>query len=502
MLRAEVGNPLVALPLAVFIGAVVVAVLAAAAGAGIAAVSPSMDLILLTCIGAVLLVPILRRCASGTFDVFEPLTVFTVAFGVMFLARPVAMLVTDSLVVESTEGPAYDLRPTFSLMLAVALIGAIGFQLGYAAGLGSWLGKRVKAPPRVWHVDTAVTVALALTGAGVGLFGLFVFRSGGWDALRDLLAGRDPSQADLFRSSTAYFYSGILLLIPATLILVATGTYTRRPSLSLLGACVAVLVLIRAGPTGARMMLLFLVGSLVVYYYLRTGKRPSVASGIVILVAVFFGISFLRDVRTQSVREEQGVASILTTSLSDPGDAVRRLLAGGDTEMAAMLALEMQVVPTEHPYQLGRATVGDLLIRPIPRVLWPEKPLSPREKLIDSLWPTRYRAGAANPEFSSMAWFYLDGGLPGVFLGMFILGVLFKSSFAFFQSHRSNAAAQVIYASLVPFMVVTLRDSPTDTIARMAFVTLPLVLILVLASQSQRTTRQPFARPRPEGESP
>ena len=498
MLRVQVGNPLAELPSGALIGALVVAVVAAAAGAAVAAARPSIDVILLGCIGAVLFVPLLQRWGTGTFDIFEPLTVFAVAFGVMCLARPVAMLAKDSLVVESTEGAAYDLRPTFSLMLTAALIGAIGFQLGYASGLGSGLGRKLKGPPRAWHADTAVALALVLTTAGVGLFGLFIFRSGGWDVLRHLQAGRDPSQVDLFRSSTAYLYSGILLLIPSALILVATGADRRRLGPTVLAAGVAALVLMRAGPRGDRMMLLVLVGSLVTYYYLRTGKRPAAASVVVILIAVFLGITFLRDVRTQSVREEQGAVSILATSLSNPGDAFHRLLLGPDTDMAAMFALEMQVVPSERPYQLGRATVGDLIIRPIPRVLWPGKPLSPRDDLIDSLWPTRYRAGDANPEFSVMAWFYLDAGFPGVFLGMFILGVLFKACFVFVQIYRSNAAAQVIYASLVPFMVIALRDSPTDTIARMAFVTLPLALVLFFASQPQRSTRQPFARRTPE----
>jgi len=80
--------------------------------------------------------------------------------------------------------------------------------------------------------------------------------------------------------------------------------------------------------------------------------------------------------------------------------------------------------------------------------------------------------------------------------------VLFRASFAFFQNHRSNPAIQMIYASLVPFMVVALRDSPTDTITRMAFVTLPLALVFLFASQSPQSARRPFARPRPEGESP
>ncbi|MPZ21994.1 MAG: oligosaccharide flippase family protein [Dehalococcoidia bacterium] len=460
--------------------------LAVAVGVVTVLVSPELDHALIAAIGVLLLVPMAQRFATRTFDIFEPLTIFTVAYGLMFVARPIAVLVTDSTALARPGGPTYLLEPGYTQMLVVALIGLVGFQAGYLCGPGRRLAASLRLPNLGWHADTAIAAALVFALAGIALFGLFVWQAGGVEVVRSLWSGRDPSQSELFRASTGYFYQGTFLLVPATLLLLATGADRKKLGPILLAACLGALVLMRAGPTGGRMLLLLLAGSLITYAYLRTGKRPGAMAVLAFLVVVFVALTFLRDARTQAVREDQGLASVFAASVTQPGDGIESFLLGADTQMADALAVAVQVVPEEQGYRYGGATMGDALTRPIPRVLWDDKPLPPREQLISSLWPTHYQLGLANPEFSVLAWFYLDLGVAGVLVGTLVMGVLFRAVFELYRRQSASAVVQALYASLVPVMVIALRDSPTDTFIRMSFVALPLLITIFLARETPR----------------
>jgi hypothetical protein len=55
---------------------------------------------------------------------------------------------------------------------------------------------------------------------------------------------------------------------------------------------------------------------------------------------------------------------------------------------------------------------------------------------------------------------------------------------------------RLLFALLVPFMVIALRDSPVDTADKAAFIVLPLWLTFRLAALSPRHRRAPVpARP-------
>jgi len=57
----------------------------------------SVSSILITGLGALLLAPIVWRIADRRFDPFEPVVLFCVAWGVMFVVRPTAMLIDGNL---------------------------------------------------------------------------------------------------------------------------------------------------------------------------------------------------------------------------------------------------------------------------------------------------------------------------------------------------------------------------------------------------------------------
>jgi hypothetical protein len=149
--------------------------------------------------------------------------------------------------------------------------------------------------------------------------------------------------------------------------------------------------------------------------------------------------------------------------------------------MAATLSAVLARQDVVGHYTWGETTVGDLVTRPVPRRLWSGKPEVPRTRLVKKLWPSQFATGNANPEFSTLLYFYLDLGTLGVIIGMAAYGVLFRLLYEWFLAGATSLWVQVLYALTVPFVVIGMRDSPTDTFMRFSLVVVPLIVILLVA---------------------
>lgn len=421
----------------------------------------------------VLVAPLALRVLTGRFDPFEPTVVFALAYGVMFVARPLAMLNSDQL---SYVRPSrtYEIRSTFYPMLVAALIGAVAFVAGYliASRKSTRVHERVVIPERLSMAGSILVVVACFLTA------LFVNSLGG---PAKFFAGRTRDLYLSEQATSGYISQSTWIIIPACILLVVlakrTKTWLSRLSATLAG----VLVLVRTIPIGQRIILLPVVGGIAIALYLLKQKRPSVFT---LAVAGLVGLtlsSILGLTRNALTREAFGVASTVRTYATDPTASVSSLTGGSDGEMASALATAMRVIPPGH-YQYGKATIGDLVTRPIPRGIWANKPLSPREALIKRLWPWEYRKGIANPEFSVLLYPYMDLGFLGVAIWMGLYGVLSRRLYGYLMKEPKDFIRVVMYASSLPYLVIALRDSPTDTVQRMAFSILPLWILLRFAA--------------------
>ena len=451
----------------------------------------SLHAFLLAAITLALVLPMGVRHIQGKLDLFEPLVTANVAFGVMFIGRPLADLATHT-----TIHLGYDVTITFDETLLLVLVGILAFQFGYHSPFSRKWSRKLHKPAqfRPQHAIMAAWLFFILGGI---LFSMFLAKGGGIGLLLFLLKGRAPQDNLIFLNSTGYFYSGILMWAASALIFFALATALKRRSYYVWFIAMALPLIVFFGASGTRSQLLPLVLAVPVFWYLWKRRRPSARTLIVTAVIGVALIGWQREIRTAGDRYRKDSVATLIQALSSPGEQTGEILGGADDEMFDSLANELLVVPRKIGFRPG-GSLTDLFIRAVPRPLWQNKPLETNDAVVNALWPAHYAQSRAAPAFSILGPFYADSGFIGVAFGMYLIGVFLAVSWRWFLRHRHNLNALLIYSMGLPFVVILSRGSLPDTLSRMLFMVFPLVLMMwltrlrVLPNRPRRPTRAGF----------
>jgi hypothetical protein len=439
---------------------------------------------LVALIAATLLVPILGTVLRGSFDPFEPIVIFALAYGVMFVARPLDMIIRGDFSYNASLS-VINVEPQFIKMLILALIGAASFVVGYSISVRNRLAERSPPDCRSFDPKIASVTAGIVAAVAVLAFVIFVLHSGSTTALH-LLRGRTPEFTEAVKSLSLYPSTATLMLIPAALTFLALA-WQRRGSLFLMVFFLLTgLIALRSVPTGERLVLLAFLGGVVVLYYLRRSIRPSALALLGLACTALVLSAFLSDLRGRSTRNET-VSETFTSLASNPSRIVHPLFGGPDSEMAPVLAAALGVIPNQLPHGYGSVIFGDLVRRPVPRTLWPDKPQPPRVHLISTLWPSESARDSIAPEFSILLYLYWDFGPIGVALGLFVAGLAARFLYDYLLNRRGDLPAQLVYSVALWFIVIGLRNGPVDTFVTAVALIGPLLAITALAA-TKRTT--------------
>ena len=429
--------------------------------------------------------PLVVRAAQRRFDPFEPIAFIAVAATLLFVARPLAHVLTGDMSFRMRS-----LEPTFDKTLLVVIVGMAAVYLGYAVTAGRSAARRTPALPDDWDSGTAVVFAVALVLTGVGLLLAFLFSSGGAGAARTLLFTRSADTSATFASASAYFYFAPFMAIPAALIVMEASARSRRKTLLIAAAVCAVIVALLTIPRGTRIWLLGMVASILVLPYLRQMRRPRTLSIIAVVVLVFgIGVTFLRESRVAEIRGMSRV-DVLTDALVHPLAGLEDFILGADTEMFAILDFTLQEVPSEMPHDPG-ITLTSLAAHPIPRTIWPQKPEAADARIYAHLFPeqaARIRAGTASSVFGGL---WLDSAFIGVIFGGLLFGIACRFLYAYLLRYPRNASVRMFYAASLPLTLMLLRGNPVDTLARAAFLVVPIFLCVWFSSPRRAWLRRP-----------
>ncbi len=446
----------------------------------------SATAVLVAGVAVVLLLPLAWRVVQRRFDPFEPILIFALAWGVMFVVRPAAILIRDD-----TNFYGVDIGSTLDKAVLLALLGAVAFVVGYEVSIGRRLARRLRPPPETFDSSAALLGAYAVAAAGMVALVSFLLSAGGVEAVETFFRGRSDELNELVGESTTYLWWASLAVVPAALVTFAVAVVDRRPATFTGAALLIAIALVRTVPVGNRVFLLVLLGGIAVFVYLYRQTRPGIVVLIVAPVLALLVSTAILDFRYRESREDLWtIAERLATT---PSRLVGPVVKGADSEMAPALAGALRVVPERLSYRYGGATFGDLIRRPIPRQIWEGKPDTPGHQVVVAVWPEPRKLGGFDPTFTPLLDFYWDFGLLGVFLGMAVYGAVARALYEYMRLNDRNVVAQLLFASALWYLVAALRQDPVSFVIEGFVLFAPLIGIFLIAAAREPEAREPQA---------
>lgn len=408
----------------------------------------SLRELLLFLIGVVLIGPLIHKAVKGQFDILEPLVWINGSFLIMFFARPIALIDSDSFVFRER----YDISGTFDAALVVALAGCFGIQLGYCSGFPKRVAANTPPLPSTFHPSTSVLLSIGMIAIAIIVY---------WQT-------RVTGES----ASTAYIYLLPYLMAPACMILTHLGRFYRSTVLSVIAYLIIASYCLLLIPTGKRLTLMQIVMAFIILFMLRHHYRPRFIGVVVSLVAAFYLTTSLRDL-TMGNDLFTAWGSIMT-HVQDTSGSLQTFFTSNDTEMFDGLAQELTIVPESLKYQHG-SSLYLLVTHIIPRSLWPDKPYGAEDLLNQQLFETDL--GMAGVAYSILGGFYYDSGILGVIIGTFFLGLTFRFVWEYFRYNQNNDVVCMIYAASLPFTISIARGNLQYLLAVALFIVAPIVVV-------------------------
>jgi len=437
---------------------------------------------------AVATYPLIARVRERRFDLLEPIVGGSIALGVIFGIRPIAMLIVGDFAHRDK-----DTSPEFEFVLGIGLVGTVAFTAAY-----EWLRQRQRIPtsrdlaPTIesapgFERGVAFGYLLTLVSLSVALFLIHLSRLGSdvVDGFRLMTGGVTAELASRWNDTTEYLSaSPILSACAATLVGVSLRWRLTRRQL-------AIVVMLVAYPTlvfylsGDRRYVLPSIGVPLVAWMLSSGTRPGRRVLLTVVPVAFLVLATIPFIRWAEARNESGgVAAAFIEGLGNPARTVNRFILGPDTAMVSALALEVRALRTPQDFFYGRATVGDLLLAPVPHIVFPGKPQTARNEMLIKTYgaPCETSVGGICDDFSIIGTFYQDFWIPGVALLMALVGAASAAIWGRWQRSPLDARLVVVTASWVVFVPIVFRAGFMPAFQWCLYFLVPCLLGAVLST--------------------
>jgi oligosaccharide repeat unit polymerase len=427
--------------------------------------------LLLVALALLCTVPLTFRFLLSKPDIFEPIYMMALTVLLAFVLSPVLMLRGGFVGVQSI---GLHLRSELAAVTLMAIVGLVGFYLGYGlirrrAGRQAASGSSAPAHDdfdsslvfRLSVLALALTVALFLLWSRISEVPL--------SYLNVFLESVHYTSATRVASRSVYYLWMFRRSWPLLILLAWQFAPNREWKVLLALAWLAnLIVYVLAANRGT---LFSLIGATLVVAYLRRRKQPSLPMMALLVAVLVLGAGFLINVRGAYV-EELDLVGILETSAEDLTD-----------RGAATGAMLISRVFPEYTAFLGPRIWNDLIIAPIPRLLWPDKPTGPEFDLRSTV--SAYLSGYHAPGLVGV--YYAGFGLAGPFLIMFLYGAVSAAIYSRWARSPDHPFRQIMLAGWLSMIWIIFHRGLASFWAVQAFYYLgPVLLVWYLALRGSR----------------
>jgi hypothetical protein len=434
---------------------------------------------------AAAMIPVAAALARGRVEPFDVGVAVAFAYLVLFpLRAAVVLLGWDA----ATNQRALMAGNTVvrDALVAVAL-GLVAGGIGYAVPLGARLGARVRFPSSPVAEQPSAVLAAVLFVFGTAAQSLILVASRNPDV--PLIGGRGSG---LVSSTSVLMLVGLCLLARRAALSRTRADCAWVATATLAGAAVGIIGQYK------EVVLLSLLAPLVMAYFTTgrgIGLRWIALCGAIAVFVVFPLVTVWRQVSTTAGTENPIIVASklpghyldhdlltggerrleITDLLTEPLATTSHRLYGYDS-----MALVVRATPSQIPYRLG-ATMEGLWTGMVPRILWPDKPnIGIGFWFASHYWGTPPGVLEVPQTVTHPGELYIDFGLPGVIVGMALLGLWYRFAYAALRPAESGTAA-VLYTVLLLTVVSVDRDLPLVYVTLLQRMIVVALLLTVLS---------------------
>lgn len=324
------------------------------------------------------------------------------------------------------------------LPLVVTTVGVASLLTGYHSKRGDQIASRIISPSEEWDSTRALIVVTITFILGLISFAVFVKSTGGIPtSLSDLSAKRRPP-TEYIRWGAQFL--SISVLVYFTDILEMGKTLVSRYGLRLaILLFVAVLFPFYSSQRGAFFSLFILI--LVIYHYLRRALTIGIIGSIIPVFALFSGLML-------SLRKLSWQGGRLQISGMGEFHSVFKMFDANAAGIT-ILAHIVHSVPESFNPRFG-STFIKWILYPIPRSFWPGKPRNLGQVLGEVIYNQGVGVVGGGTPPSVLGELYLNFLLPGVIIGMYVLGILVRAGYTYTAPQTSNNASGILlYGTVV-----------------------------------------------------
>ena len=379
-------------------------------------------------LGLLLMAPVFVAGIGRSVDPLESVYFWLPVYGYVYLIKPTVRVILGE--------PFWFGEENLEWALSIAIVGLIAFYVGYYCRLGAAISKHVPIMSGAISQRRLRFCGWAFIAVGAAGLWTYMETSGGWRQFWSLPHGYGGKP----ELSTAYIYQLPELMIIGFFLIAYDAIASKR---------FTVLTVARVGAAsiggigvytilwGRRTFVLWVLLTIFILYFLRKGRRPRPTVILLLGLIAYLAISLTLAYRSYfylgaSWEDLAGVkpVGVATAAISQPGDEFDSFLA----------IVGLYPDPINYDYF---GIYGRILIHPIPRLVWPDKPPLFVSSWDEFLFRTGISWGASDSVLGDL---YIQMGLLGVLIGMFLAGVLFKFLFAYLMRAPSAPFMQLFYA--------------------------------------------------------